>query len=115
MKKMEFGWWYVKYACAMDGWTAFGIWENEYKLQFPEYDMSDGVEMLELYSDWYSNGLMPNGFIVSAIDAIAYLLFRFRRIFCCLLILKHRISYRMSKILNKQKTEIISIDVSDWE
>jgi len=116
MEKMKFGWWYVQYAFTYEPMKAFRVWEDQYKRQFPQYSGCSTLEMVDVYADFCYHGLMPKNFLVSIIDAIAFPLFKFRRTFYFFLILKHKISYRISKLFNsKQKTEIIDIDVSNWE
>jgi hypothetical protein len=113
MEKMKFGWWYVQYAFTYEPMKAFRVWEDQYKRQFPQYSGCSTLEMVDVYADCCYQGLMPKNFLVSIIDAIAFPLFKFRRTFYFFLILKHKISYRLFNI--KQKTEIIDIDVSNWE
>ena len=116
MKKMKFGWWYLRYAFAIEPMAAFGIWENEYKRQFPEYDDCSVLEMVNVYSDYCHHDLMPKSFIVSVIDAVSYaFLFNFRGTFYFLIVLKHKISYRIGKLFGKEQIEIIDIDTTDWE
>ncbi len=112
---MSFGWWYVRYAFTYEPMKAFGVWEDEYKRQFPQYGGCSTLEMVDVYADCCYQGLMPKNFLVSIIDAATYFLFRFRRTFYFVLILKHKISYQFGKLFNKQKTEIVEIDVSNWE
>lgn len=113
---MKFGWWYLRYAFAIEPMAAFGIWEDEYKHQFPEYDDYSTWQMVNVYSDYCYNDLMPKSFIVSVIDAVSYaFLFKFRRTFYFFIILKHKISYRIGKLFDKEQIEIIDIDTTDWE
>jgi len=109
MEKMRFGWWYVRYVLTYEPMKAFGVWEDECKRQFPQYSGYSTLEMVDVYTDFCYHGLMPKNFLVSIIDAVTYPLFKFRRT------LKHKINYKISKLFNKQKTEIIDIDVSNWE
>jgi hypothetical protein len=115
MKKMRFGWWYVQYAFTYEPMKAFGVWEDEFKRQFPQYSTYSTLEMVDVYADCCYQGLMPKNFLVSIIDAITFPLFRFKRTFYFFVILKHKISYRISKLFNNKQTEIIEIDVSNWE
>jgi hypothetical protein len=70
MERMKFGWWYLRYAFAIEPMAAFGIWESEYKHQFPEYDDYSTWQMVNVYSE--NHDLMPKSFIVSVIDAVSY-------------------------------------------
>jgi len=115
MEKMKFGWWYVQYVLTYEPMKAFGVWECECKRQFPQYSGYSTLEMVDVYTDFCYHGLMPKNFLVSIIDAVTYPLFKFRRTFYFFLILKHKISYRISKLFNNKQTEIIDIDVSNWE
>lgn len=114
MKKMKFGWWYVRYAFAYEPMKAFGVWEDECKRQFPEHDDRSVLEMVDVYADYCYQGLMPKNFLVSTIDAITCPLFKFRRTFYFFVILKHKISYRIGKLFDKEQIKIIDID-TDWE
>ena len=116
MEKMKFGWWYVQYAFAIEPMAAFGIWEDECKRQFPEYDDCSVLEMVDVYADYCYQGLMPKNFLVSVIDAVSYaFLFNFRGTFYFLIVLKHKISYRIGRLFEKEQIEIIDIDTTDWE
>ena len=115
MEKMKFGWWYVQYAFAIEPMAAFGIWEDECKRQFPEYDDCSVLEMVDVYTDCCRQGLMPKNFLVSIIDAITFPLFKFRWIFCFFLVLKHKIGYRIDNLFDNKQTEIVDIDTTDWE
>ena len=115
MEKMSFGWWYVRYAFTYEPMKAFSVWEDECKRQFPQYSGCSTLEMVDVYADCCSSNLMPKNFVSTAIDTVTYPLFKLRRTFYFFLILKHKISYRISKLFNKQKTEIVEIDVSNWE
>ena len=112
---MRFGWWYVRYAFTYEPMKAFSIWEDECKRQFPEYDYCSTLQMVDVYTDFCYHGLMPKNFLVSIIDAVTYPLFKFKRTFYFLIVLKHKISYRIGSFLTKNKTEIIDVDVTDWE
>lgn len=113
---MSFGWWYVQYAFTYEPMKAFGVWEDECKRQFPQYSGCSTLEMVDVYTDYCYNDLMPKSFIVSVIDAVSYaFLFNFRETFYFLIVLKHKISYRIGSFLTKNKTDIIDVDVTDWE
>jgi hypothetical protein len=115
MEKMKFGWWYVRYAFTYEPMKAFGAWEDECKRQFPQYDTYSTLEMVDVYTDYCYQNLMPKNFLVSTIDAVTCPLFKFRRTFYFFLILKHKISYRIGKLFDKEQIEIIDIDTTDWE
>jgi|688.fasta_scaffold24370_4 hypothetical protein len=116
MERMKFGWWYLRYAFTYEPMKAFGAWEDECKRQFPQYDTYSTLEMVDVYTDYCYQNLMPKSFIVSVIDAVSYaFLFNFRGTFYFLIVLKHKISYRIGSFLTKNKTEIIDVDVTDWE
>lgn len=110
MKKMSFGWWYVRYAFTYEPMKAFRVWEDEYKRQFPQYSGCSTLEMVDIYADYCSKDLMPKNFVSTAIDAVIYPLFKLRRTFYFFLIFKHKISYRISKLFNNKQTEIIAVD-----
>jgi hypothetical protein len=115
MEKMKFGWWYVQYDLTYEPMKAFGVWECECKRQFPQYSRYSTLEMVDVYTDFCYHDLMPKNFLVSIIDAVTYPLFKFRQTFYFFLILKHKISYRIGKLFDKEQIEIIDIDTTDWE